>query len=201
MAIILFSANVLSKQVRRKSLYDAAVHHQRVFAGMARGGIYLYRGDDYLRVEYDTSKVKAVSDSVYTIRRGVAYTYWNDQNHHDTLYNRFNTDTVSQYRLDYMQAPGNSNIDIAIFEGDLLKDAVRLVQEQLAGGTEFHSTGKTLEQLEAHLRFEVLNLPGERGLGHAKPFRTAPIVLLLSDGHKVAQMPQFHSDTLSRLVR
>jgi hypothetical protein len=37
-------------------------------------------------------------------------------------------------------------------------------------------------------------------LCHAQPARRAPVMLLLPDRHEIAQMPQFHSDTLSRLV-
>jgi hypothetical protein len=70
----------------------------------------------------------------------------------------------------------------------LLEDTTRLLQKQFARGAEFDSTRKTFEQFEANLRFQILNLPGERRLRYAKPLRTAPKMLFLADCHEIAQM-------------
>ena len=43
-------------------------------------------------------------------------------------------------------------------------------------GAEFDSARKTVEQFEAKLLFQILNLPGERRLGYAKPLRAAPVM-------------------------
>jgi hypothetical protein len=83
----------------------------------------------------------------------------------------------------------------------LLKDVARLLQKELARCAEFDSPRKAVEQFEAYLPLQILDLSGECRLGDAKPFRAAPVMLLLSDCHEVAQMSQFHSDSLSALVR
>jgi hypothetical protein len=83
----------------------------------------------------------------------------------------------------------------------LLEDTTRLLQKQLACWAELDSTRKTVEQFEANLLFQILNLSGECRLGYAKPLCAAPVMLLLSDCHEVAQMSQFHSDSLSALIR
>jgi lipoyl-dependent peroxiredoxin len=43
---------------------------------------------------------------------------------------------------------------------------------------------------------QVLNLARERRLSHAKSLCGAPVMLLFSNGYKISQMSQFHSDTL-----
>jgi hypothetical protein len=83
----------------------------------------------------------------------------------------------------------------------LLEDAPRLLQKQLARSAEFDSTRKTVEQFEANLLPQILNLSGECRLGDTQSLRAAPVMLLLPDGHEVAQMSQFHSDSLSALIR
>jgi hypothetical protein len=83
----------------------------------------------------------------------------------------------------------------------LEENATRLLQKQLAGCAEFDSTRKAFEQFEANLRFQILNLSGECRLRDAKPLRAAPVMLLLPYRHEVAQVSQFHSDTLRALVR
>ena len=74
-------------------------------------------------------------------------------------------------------------------------------QKQFARSAESDSPRKSVEQFEANLLLQILNLSGECRLGYAKPLRAAPVMLLLSNCHEVAQMSQFHSDSLSALIR
>jgi hypothetical protein len=46
-----------------------------------------------------------------------------------------------------------------------------------------------------------LDLAGERGLSDSKPLCGASVVLILSNRHEIAQMSQFHTDTLSVSVQ
>jgi hypothetical protein len=82
----------------------------------------------------------------------------------------------------------------------LMKNTPRIFQELLARRTQLHAARKTFEKFEADFLFQILNLARKRWLGDAQSARRAPVMLLLADRHKISQMPQFHSDTLSRLV-
>jgi hypothetical protein len=103
--------NVVSLLWKDRSVFATAGTHRRIFAGMAKGGIFLTRGDRFLRLEYDTTLVKrAEGDSAFTIRKGVPYSYFEDAHNQDTLYCTGNQDTVSVYRLAYVIIPGSSSI-------------------------------------------------------------------------------------------
>jgi hypothetical protein len=77
-----------------------------------------------------------------------------------------------------------------------VKDSSRIHQKRFSGGADFHAAGKAVKQLETDLLFQILNLPGQRGLRDAQTFRGTSVMLLLCNVHKVSQMSQFHSDTL-----
>ena len=63
--------------------------------------------------------------------------------------------------------------------------------------THFHEEPK---EFEAYFLFQILNLAGQRWLRDTQPPRRTPVMLFLTDRHEISQMPQFHSDTLPRLV-
>jgi len=50
-----------------------------------------------------------------------------------------------------------------------------------------------LQQLRAEFVFEILDLPAERGLGHAQLLRGLGEVLLLGHGEKITEVSQFHA--------
>ena len=83
----------------------------------------------------------------------------------------------------------------------LLKYAPRILKKQLARRAYLHTAPKAVKQLESNLLLQILNLAREGRLSHAQPLCGAPVMLLLADGHKISQMPQFHTDTLSLLDR
>jgi hypothetical protein len=109
-ALAVLLLNFATIALKGRSLGEAALKQQRVFSGMAKGGIFLAHEDIYLRLDYDSSLVKRINDSVYTIREGVPYAYWEDTHHEDTLYNYGNTDTLTQYRLQFMTPQAGSNL-------------------------------------------------------------------------------------------
>jgi hypothetical protein len=84
---------------------------------MSRGGIFLRKKPLFVRVDYDTSLVKRVpaTDSLYTIRRGVRYNYWEDSHNKDTLVCLSNEDTTGIFELAYIIVPGRSNIPAAAY--------------------------------------------------------------------------------------
>jgi hypothetical protein len=74
----------------------------------------------------------------------------------------------------------------------ILKNTPRIFQEQFPSRTQFHSARQTLEKLEAHFPFQILNLPGKSRLRYVQPPRGTPVMLVLADCHEIPQMPQFH---------
>jgi hypothetical protein len=82
----------------------------------------------------------------------------------------------------------------------LLKNAPRILQKYLAGCSQLHAARKAFEKFEAEFILQILNLPGKRGLSHVQLAPGAPVMLLFADRNEISQMPQFHSDTLSRSV-
>ena len=78
----------------------------------------------------------------------------------------------------------------------LLEDTSRILQKQLARWIELHAAREAFEKLETDFFFQILYLAGKRRLCHAQSTRCAPKMLFLADRHEIAQVPQFHSDTL-----
>jgi hypothetical protein len=83
----------------------------------------------------------------------------------------------------------------------LLKNAPRILQKTFARRTDPHSTRQAVKEFETNLLFQILNLTRKGRLSHAKPLRGSIVMFLLSNGHEVSQMSQFHFDTVSLLVR
>jgi hypothetical protein len=48
-----------------------------------------------------------------------------------------------------------------------LKDPPRIFQKQLAGYAQFHAARQPVEQFEAYLFLQILDLSGQRRLGHS----------------------------------
>jgi hypothetical protein len=68
----------------------------------------------------------------------------------------------------------------------LLKNAPRVIQEQLPRGTYLYAARQAVKQFEAEFLFQILNLEREGGLSHAQPPGRAPVVLLLADRQKIS---------------
>lgn len=108
----LLLANWASLAVKHQSLGQAIERHQRVFADMSKGGIFLKDKVKFVRLKHDTALVKKVPgyDSLYTIKARTTYTYWEDSHQQDTLFCAANSDTVTQYKLTYLITESKSNI-------------------------------------------------------------------------------------------
>ncbi len=116
---------------KSKGILDITNRHQQVFMGVARGGIFLSKGDYYLQLPYDTLQIKKVRDSVYTIKKNVSYMYWDDANNNDTLYNRSNKDTLTQYDLVFMNPEAGSNLPVARYNEPVWKQILTALQNCL----------------------------------------------------------------------
>jgi hypothetical protein len=64
-----------------------------------------------------------------------------------------------------------------------------MIEKCLSGGIDFHSARQALEQFEADLFFQILDLTRQGGLGHTQPSGCSPVMLFFSDSHKIAQLP------------
>jgi hypothetical protein len=84
---------------------------------------------------------------------------------------------------------------------DILEDAPRILQKQLAGRTQLHAARHPIKKLEADFFLQILNLTGKRRLRHPQSTRRTPVMLVLADCHEISQVPQFHFDTLALSVR
>jgi hypothetical protein len=117
LAALASMAHLGSLLVKDRGLVAAVQKQQRYFASAARGGIFLTCGDTFVRVPYDTALVRRVAgtDSLFSIRKGVKYDYWEDSHNEDTLVCSSNADTQTVYRLAYHIVPGRSNIAISSY--------------------------------------------------------------------------------------
>src|SRR5260370_5689274 len=77
---------------------------------------------------------------------------------------------------------------------DLRERQPRVVEKRPTCGRQFDPTRAAYQELDADLRFEVADLPAQRGLcGVQPPIGCERKTPLLGDCHEIAQMPQFHS--------
>lgn len=143
MLALVFVVNVASLVFKGKSMVKAANDHQRVFADVAKGGIFLRDSIRFIRLSYDTSLVKKVpgEDSVYTIRKHAAFMYREHSHDYDTLYCKANTDTVSRYKLAYFISKSNSNIDPLEYKHGVLSAIAKSLYYSLLHPLFFHVQG------------------------------------------------------------
>lgn len=112
LGLLALLANTLSLRLKQRSLLQAALKQERIFSGVAKGGIYLYGPDRFIRLEYDSNLVvrSPLKAQGYRIRKNASYMYWKDASSIDTLYCLANTDTNSVYTLAYRIKPSQSNL-------------------------------------------------------------------------------------------
>jgi hypothetical protein len=101
------------------------------------------RPHTFVRLEYDTSLVKKVPgyDSLFTIKTGVGFQYWEDSHHHDTLVCNANTDTQQVYRLAFKIVPGRSNIPVQSYGQNILTAGVSALYYSLLHPFFFNAHG------------------------------------------------------------
>jgi len=114
--------NLVSIFIKRTSLPEAALQREREFADLSKGGIFLQDSVKFVRLKYDYNLVKKVepqqvkkaeADKKYfIIKKNVPFTYWEHSHQQDTLFCKFNSDTLTQYSFVYDLPTAGSNFDI-----------------------------------------------------------------------------------------
>lgn len=112
--LVFISLNSLSIAFKKRSLLEAAITHQRVFADASKGGIFLLDSVKFVRLEFDSTLVKKVVNKpeYFTIKKNAPYIYWEHTHQQDTLFNASNIDTATQYKLVYQLPKSGSNINL-----------------------------------------------------------------------------------------
>ena len=81
-------------------------------------------------------------------------------------------------------------------ELERLEDPRACDEEGLAGGRQLDPPARPIEEREAELGLEGLDLPAQRRLRDVRRARGAPEMALLGDGDEVAQVPELHRPDL-----
>jgi hypothetical protein len=113
--------NGLSLLIKHRSLTEAALIHQRIFSGVAKGGIFVFDEKKFIRLPYDSALLKRVPQTftIYTIKKDVAYMYWEKNVSSDTLYCVSNQDTLSRYQLAYKLPVNTSNLSPVVYSSNI----------------------------------------------------------------------------------
>ncbi len=109
--------NFSLQQFKGKSIVDVFSSRQTQFNAVAQGGIFLANDSIFLRLENDSSlltRIKSTNENNLRINKGAAYTYWINNNNKDTLYCKYNLDTLSLYHDMFRITPSKSNLQIPI---------------------------------------------------------------------------------------
>ena len=115
-------------------------------------------------------------------------------------------DRVRKERLE-LGGGGESDPQLAAFAGlgqchggpgggDLRHDAPGMVEKDAAGRGDRHASLAAVEQLAAHLAFELLDLQAERRLADIETLGGAAEIQFLRHRDEVAQMPYLHTQFL-----
>jgi hypothetical protein len=112
MAVVFIILNSVSIFFKKRTLLEAAITHQRIFADASKGGIFLLDSLKFVRLDYDSTLVKKVitKPNYFTIKKNVPYIYWEHTHQQDTLFALANADTLTQYKLVYQLPKSGSNI-------------------------------------------------------------------------------------------
>ena len=118
---VFFAVNSLSIILKKRSLLEAALNHQRVFADASQGGIFLLDSAKFVRLNFDSTLVKKVNKrpNYFTINKNVPFIYWEHSHQQDTLFNKANLDTLTEYKLVYQLPKSGSNISIDFSSANL----------------------------------------------------------------------------------
>ena len=68
-----------------------------------------------------------------------------------------------------------------------------LLEEDPARRRQLHRAGRTFKESHPHFNFQRFNLCTQRGLGHVQAGGGSTEAQFFRDGHKVAEMVQFHA--------
>lgn len=113
LVLVVSSGMLISKFALKKDIVSVIVQRQNDFVSTGYGGVFFYKGEQYVRLDYsDLEKIKLVDEKekLYTIKPHVNYMYWNYPNFKDTIYVKDNMDTLTSYPLINITVPSNSAI-------------------------------------------------------------------------------------------
>lgn len=111
LAIVLISGALVSKYSFKKDIVHVIVQRQNDFISTGYGGIFFYRGEQYVRLDYKDYKNITLIDEkqkLYTIKPHVSYMYWIYPDLRDTIFVKDNMDTLTTYPLINITVPSNS---------------------------------------------------------------------------------------------
>lgn len=110
--VFILGAEILSRALKHRSLYTAAMQHQQRFEALGRGGLFMTDGSRYMQLPPDTTVLKKhpLNPKLYTIAKGTAYMYWEPNQANDTLYARIENDTAKYFQKLYFIAPAGSTL-------------------------------------------------------------------------------------------
>src|SRR4029077_6384852 len=108
--------------------------------------------------------------------------------HHPMPGERFDKSDSQRTRLAGSHPPG-AQFRLLDFE----QNAAGIAQEQLPRRAQLHPTRQPVEQRKSKLLLQVPDLPRQRGLSDSETLGRSSVMLLLPDGHEIAQMAELHS--------
>jgi len=113
LTLVVSSGMMISKFALKKDIISIIVQRQNDFVSTGYGGIFFYKGEQYVRLDYqDVENIKLIDEKqeLYTIKPHVNYMYWQYPNFNDTIYVKDNMDTLTSYPLINITVPSNSAI-------------------------------------------------------------------------------------------
>ncbi|MBK6836635.1 MAG: hypothetical protein IPG89_21220 [Bacteroidetes bacterium] len=117
----------------KKDIVSIIVQRQNDFVSTGYGGVFFYKGEQYVRLDYaDIEKIKLVDEKekLYTIKPHVNYMYWQYPNFKDTIYVKDNKDTLTAYPLINITVPSNSAITKTRLSNSI-SSVVKMIPEAL----------------------------------------------------------------------
>lgn len=130
-----FAAVYALSLTREQDLAEMLALKQRDFNALAKGGVFLQNGREFVRVAPDKKEYLDTLDAkTFKIRPGSRYMYWKNENLNDTLYVSNSTDT-STYKLVWDLPQAGSTIGLPALEPNLfslIKTAPRALYNALA---------------------------------------------------------------------
>jgi hypothetical protein len=141
--IIVLAVNLASVLTRNRSLLEAAKKRETEFRDLSTGGIFLLDSIKFIRVPYDTNLVSRVKDKpgFFTVKNGVPFTYWEHSHQQDTLYCKFNSDTLTRFSLVYILPKAGSGINVLGDSNNYFIIAMRSLYYTLAHPFFFNAKG------------------------------------------------------------
>lgn len=115
-AVIVFvsGAELLSRALKHRPLYAAALQHQQRFEALGRGGLFMTDGSRYMQFAPDTTVLSKHPSkaNLFSIAKGTSYMFWEPNQPQDTLYARIENDSAQYFEKLYFIAPAGSSLHL-----------------------------------------------------------------------------------------